>query len=170
MRLQMNRRLATAILGVALAAAACSSSEESGDGRAELAGGGGGGGAAPSGEPLVEGLPVVEVLAPPESGAGEVPLFRWEPVAGASRYIVAVLGPDGPLWGWQGEETEVYLGGLPFERPPGMAGPVIVARTCWSVLARGAAGHVIAVSDFLPVSPGESTGHSCVPGTGAAAG
>ena len=122
---------------------------------------------APSGLPLVEGLAAINVLGPPESGAGEVPLFRWEPVAGASRYDVGVLGPDGPLWAWQGEVTEIYLGGLPLERPPGLAGPVIEAGSCWSVIARGADGHVIAVSEFLPVSPAESVGHACVPGSGA---
>ena len=121
---------------------------------------------APSGLVLVEGLPVIDVLGPPESGAGEVPQFRWEPIAGASRYDVGVLGPDGPLWAWQGEATEIYLGGLPFERPPGLAGPVIAAGSCWSVMARGADGHVIAVSEFLPISPAESTGHTCVPGSG----
>ncbi len=121
---------------------------------------------APSGLPLVEGLPVVDVLGPSESGAGEVPLFRWEPVAGASRYDVGVVGPDGPLWAWQGEANEIYLGGLPVERPPGLAGPVIAAGSCWSVVARGADGHVIAVSEFLPVSPAESVGHTCIPGSG----
>ena len=94
----------------------------------------------PSGLPLVEGIPVVTVLGPPESDAGEVPLFSWEPVAGASRYTVAVLGPDAPFWAWQGEETEIYLGGLPFERPPGWAGPVILPGSCWSVTALGADG------------------------------
>lgn len=169
MRIQMSYRLVFAILGVILAAAACSSSDESGAPDVETSIGGEAD-ATPSGEPLVEGIPAVNVFEPPESGAGEVPLFRWEPVAGASRYLVAVLGPDGPLWGWQGEETEIYLGGLPFERPPGIAGPVIVAGTCWSVMVRDDEGHVMAVSEFLPVSPAESTGHTCVPGTGAEGG
>ncbi len=166
MNTRKRRRLVPALLAVIVVTAACGSGDESEapgvepsiDRAADVA---------PSGPPLVEGIPSVDVLGPPESGAGEVPLFRWEPVAGASRYLVAVLGPDGPLWGWQGEETEIYLGGLPFERPPGIAGPVIVTGTCWSVMARDAEGHVMAVSEFLPVSPAESVGHSCVPGTGA---
>jgi len=121
-------------------------------------------GVVPTGLPLVEGIPAITVLGPSESDAGEVPLFIWEPVAGASRYTVAVLGPDEPFWAWQGEETQIYLGGLPFERPPGWAGPVILPGSCWSVMARGADGHIIAASEFLPVSPAESAGHSCVPG------
>jgi hypothetical protein len=121
---------------------------------------------APTGLPLVEGVPVIGVLGPPEEGAGEVPLFRWAPVAGASRYTVAVIGPNGPLWAWQGEETEIYLGGLPFERPPGWPGPVIAPGSCWSVIARGDDGHVIAVGAFLPISPDDSAGHTCVPGSG----
>lgn len=128
---------------------------------------GGQGAAMPSGMPLVEGLPVIEATGPPEAGAGEVPLFSWEPVPGAARYGLAVLGPDGPLWSWIGEETEIYLGGLPFERPPGWSGPVIEAGTCWSVIAQDAEGRVIAVSEFLPVSPGDATGHVCVPGASA---
>lgn len=122
----------------------------------------------PSGPPLVEGLTRVNVLGPPEGGAGEVPQFRWEPVEGAATYDLVVLGPDGPLWAWSGEETEIRLGALPVERPQGMGGPVIVAGSCWSLVALGADGHAVAVSEFLPVSPAEPDGHVCVPGSGAA--
>jgi hypothetical protein len=121
---------------------------------------------APSGPPLVEGLPIIEVFGPPEVGAGLAPQFRWEPIAAATRYSLALRAPDGPQWAWQGEETEIYIGGLPFERPPGWAGPVIVAGTCWAVMARGADGHVIAASEYLSVSPGDSPGQPCVPGEG----
>jgi hypothetical protein len=123
-------------------------------------------GPAPTGVPLVEGLPAIEVLGPPETDAGQAPLFRWKPVEGAASYHLAVLGPDGPLWAWQGTETEVYLGALPFERPAGWAGPVIVTDTCWSVVAHDADGHVTAASPFLPVSPTDSPGKECVPGEG----
>jgi hypothetical protein len=121
---------------------------------------------APTGVPLVEGLPVMEVLGPAEGGVGPAPMFRWEAVTGAVRYSLAVRGPDGPIWGWQGDETEVYMGGLTFERPAGWAGPEIVAGTCWSVMARDGDGHVIAVSELLPVSPGDPAGHDCLPGQG----
>jgi len=121
---------------------------------------------APTGLPLIDGLPVIDVFAPSESDAGDVPLFRWEAVEGAAEYSLAVRGPDGPLWAWRGTGTQIYFGGLPFERPPGWAGPVMVAGSCWSVLALDRSGHVMAVSELLPVSPAESPGHSCVPGEG----
>jgi hypothetical protein len=118
------------------------------------------------GTPLAQDLPTLAVFAPTEGGAGEAPEFRWEAVEGAVRYSLAVRGPDGPLWGWQGEETQIYFGGLPFERPPGWAGPVLLAGSCWSVVARDTDGHVIAASAILPVSPADSTGHTCGPGEG----
>jgi hypothetical protein len=121
---------------------------------------------APSGEPLVAGVPPIVVLAPAAENAGDAPRFAWEPVESASGYSLAVLGPDGPVWGWQGEETEIYLGGLPFERPPGWAGPVLPEAACWSVIARGADGHVVAVSELLPVSPAAAPDFDCVPGAG----
>lgn len=120
----------------------------------------------PSGEILVEGLPIIEVLSPPESEAGEVPMFSWSPVDGTSTYDVVVLSPDAPIWAWRGEQTEVWLGGLPFERPEGMAGAVLGPGSCWSVLALDAEGQMIAASAFLPVSPGESSDHACEPGRG----
>jgi hypothetical protein len=122
--------------------------------------------AALSGTRLVEGMDRVDVVGPPHEGAGDVPLFAWTPFAGAAQYDLVVLGPEGPIWAWRGAETEVWLGGLPFERPPGVWGPVIVDGSCWSVVALDDAGHAIAVSDFLAVSPGEAAGHQCIPGSG----
>lgn len=113
---------------------------------------------------LADGVPLVELLGPPASGAGRAPLFSWTEIEGAASYRLAVLGPDGPTWAWAGTDTQVYLGGLSFEQPPGWTGPVIEQGSCWSVVARSADGHVIAVSRYQPVSPGESPGHSCVPG------
>ena len=121
----------------------------------------------PTGLPLLEGLAPLAVNGPPVGGAGEVPLFSWELVDGAAVYNLVVLGPDGPIWGWRGVETEIRLGGLPFDRPAGMRGPVIGTDTCWSVIALDTGGHVMAASEFLAVSPGESDGHICVPGSGA---
>ena len=119
-----------------------------------------------SGVRLVEGMDRVDVLGPPHEGAGDAPMFEWEPVAGAAAYDLVVLGPEGPIWAWRGPETEVWLGGLPFERPPGFWGPVITDGSCWSVVALDDADHAIAVSDFLAVSPGEASGHQCLPGSG----
>lgn len=75
----------------------------------------GGNAVAPTGEPLIAGLSEIVVLGPPSSEAGEAPQFRWEPVAAAASYGLVVLGSDGPIWAWQGEETGVWLGGLPFD-------------------------------------------------------
>ena len=122
---------------------------------------------APTGPPLIEGLPLLELLGPNQSGAGDDPLFSWTAVDGAAMYNQVVLGPDGPIWAWRGTETEIRLGGLPFERPTGIGGPVIVDSTCWSVTALDGETHVIAVSEFVPISPGESSGHVCTPGSGA---
>lgn len=88
--------------------------------------------------------------------------------------------PRGTTWRYWGptahrghgeeEETEIYLGGLPFERPPGWRGPALTAGSYRSVTARDTDGRVMTASEFLPVSPGESAGYSCVPGTGAVTG
>ncbi|MCI0686381.1 MAG: hypothetical protein L0Y54_03955 [Sporichthyaceae bacterium] len=103
-------------------------------------------------------MPRVEVVGPPATGAGEVPLFSWKPVDAVALYDLVVVGPDAPIWAWRGTSTEIRLGGLPVERPPGLGGPVIAAGSCWSVVALDAAGHVIAASGVLPVSPGEAGG------------
>lgn len=120
--------------------------------------------APPEGRTFIEGMAKLTVIGPPAGGAGEDPLFIWESVSGADAYDLAVLGPDGPLWSWRGPETEVRMGGLPFERPPGVGGPSIGVASCWSVVALDQEGHVIAASQFLPVAAGESTGHTCTPG------
>ena len=91
----MRHRLILVIVGaLVVTGAGCSSSDEIGvpgvdssiDGTTSVESSiGGNTPVAPTGVPLVEGLPVVEVLGPPEAGAGEAPLFSWKPVAGASR-------------------------------------------------------------------------------------
>ena len=53
-------------------------------------------GGTPDGLPLVEGLAPLDVLGPPVSGAGTVPLFSWQPVDGTDVYQLVVLGPGGP--------------------------------------------------------------------------
>lgn len=120
---------------------------------------------APAGVPLLDGVDQLGVLGPPATGAGEVPLFSWQAVTGAATYDLVIVTPAGPLWAYSGAATEIRLGGLPFDRPEGVSGPVLVAGSCWSVVARDSAGHVTAASEFLLVSPGESNGHSCEPGS-----
>lgn len=156
------------ILVLAMTVAACSgdaATDTSSGGAAETTATAAAEAPAPSGVPLLDGLDQLEVLGPPATGAGEVPLFSWQAVTGAATYDLAILTPAGPLWAWSGAATEIRLGGLPFDRPDGVSGPVLVAGSCWSVIARDTAGHVTAASDYLPVSPGESNGASCEPGS-----
>lgn len=117
----------------------------------------------PQGVPLVDGVAPIALLGPPEVDAGIAPLFSWAPVDGASVYRLAIVGPEGPIWSWTGDTTEVFLGGLDFEQPPGWAGPQLVEGSCWSVTAADAAGDVIAVSSYVPVAPGPTAGPPCTP-------
>jgi len=172
----VSHRIALLATCLLLFAAACSDSEttnttpstvapaEASSGGESDSSSGNDGDAAPTGEPLVVGIAGIVVLEPPTEDAGTAPQFRWEPVDDASTYDLVVLGPEGPLWAWQGAETEIWLGGLPYERPPGVSGPVVVEGTCWSVVARDVEGHVVAASDFLAVSPEGSAEHTCSPG------
>jgi hypothetical protein len=84
-------------------------------------------------------------LEPLTAEIGSVPRFEWEPVDGAVEYRLAVLGPKGPIWAWEGSETSVNLGGLTGDRPELMPGPVVVLGTSWTVAAFDASGAVIDV-------------------------
>lgn len=106
------------------------------------------------GEAIDAGLPGIELVAPAETGAGEVPTFEWEAVDGAARYRLVVLDGSGAmLWAWNGAETKVNLGGVSDDRPEGAAGPVIDAGSTWSVVAFDADGNPLAASSLRPVSP-----------------
>lgn len=95
----------------------------------------------------------VELTAPPEEGAGEMPTFEWEPVEGSAAYRLVVLDAEGqPVWAWEGPDTTVALGGVP-ERPEGAEGPVLTAGSTWSVAALDGEGHVVAVSQVRSASP-----------------
>jgi len=112
------------------------------------------------GTPIFEGLSQLALRGPASSNAGAAPQFAWEAVDGAATYEVAVTGPNGPIWAWSGNETAVWLGGLPFERPPGVGGPILEASSCWSVVARDSEGHAVAISPLVSVSPDGEEG-SC---------
>lgn len=118
-------------------------------------GDGGGSGGAAGGDAVLEdaGVGSVELTGPDEDGAGKVPTFTWEEVEGAVQYRLFVLDAQGrPVWAWQGEGTEVALGGVP-DRPAGEAGPVVTEGSTWSVVALDAEGQVVAASEDRPVSP-----------------
>jgi len=120
------------------------------DGGGQDSGNGGGGGTRLD-APGVEAT--VELTAPPEEGAGEVPTFEWSGVEGAAGYRLAVLNADGEvLWAWEGEETSIPLGAVA-DRPEGTYGPVLTPGSTWSVVALDPTGAVVAVSGVRPVSP-----------------
>jgi len=96
----------------------------------------------------------VELKAPPESGAGKVPTFKWKRVDGAAAYRLAVLDGDGDaFWAWQGTKTSVVLGRVKNRPPKGEAGPIVTDGARWSVVALDAEGRVIAASGFRGLSP-----------------
>lgn len=122
-------------------------------------GGDGNGGTAGDGENGTEPVgggavqAAVELTAPPEEGAGEVPTFEWEPVESAAAYRMVVLDAEGrAVWAWEGPDTSVALGGVP-DRPEGAEGPVLTPGSTWSVAALDAEGHVLAVSPARSASP-----------------
>ena len=98
-------------------------------------------------------LPLVQLVAPDMVGAGRAPTFEWSPVGTADAYRLSVLGPDGPMWAWQGETTSIRYGGV----SDGTNGPSLVPGSWWSVAALAADGSVVALSELRSVSPtGES--------------
>ncbi|MGH2653976.1 MAG: hypothetical protein ACRDHV_06465 [Actinomycetota bacterium] len=143
----MRRLLLLALAGLVVLAAC------TGGGGAEDGGSAGDGGNVdePIGQGAVEAA--IELTAPPEEGAGEVPTFEWEPVGGAAGYRLVVLDAEGrAVWAWEGPDTSVALGGVP-DRPEGSEGPVLTPGSTWSVAALDAEGHVLATSELRPASP-----------------
>jgi len=137
----MAMRSMALVLAVLLPA--CSSGAEDGDESQ-----------APTAGATVAGLGAEIVqIGPPAEGAGEVPVFEWEPLAGATTYILAVRGAAGSaIWAWEGAETRVTLGGVD-GRSTGEPGPVLEPGSSWTVAALDAEGHAIAISASRPVSP-----------------
>ena len=98
-------------------------------------------------------FPLVTLLGPAQTNAGVGPTFEWTPVDGATSYRLSVVGPDGPIWVWEGTETTVALALRPDPRPASAPALEIVAGSSWSVAALDAAGDLIAISGNRPVSP-----------------
>ncbi|MHB8859208.1 MAG: hypothetical protein ACYC6Z_06985 [Thermoleophilia bacterium] len=127
-------------MAVLILAAGCGGSDEAGE--------------ASSHELISPGLPAIELVAPAVTGAGEVPAFEWNPVDGAVSYRLVILdGGGNVLWAWTGADTRVNLGGLQFERPEGVGGPVLTSESSWSVVASDASGNPVATSSIRSVSP-----------------
>jgi len=111
-----------------------------------------------AGEPdgaSVTGEAGLTALGPLEAEVGSVPRFEWSSIEGAVLYRLVVVGPNGPIWAWEGTKTSVNLGGLTGDRPELMPGPVVEDDTSWSVAAFDTDGNVIDV-----VGPINLTGDS----------
>jgi hypothetical protein len=108
-------------------------------------------------------LPEITLLSPSPTGAGPVPVFSWRPVDGAASYRISVLGQQGPIWAWLGDNTEVRMGGLDAEPAPGAGGILLTEPAYWTVAALTEDGRVIALSGLSPVSPDDNP-TSWVPG------
>lgn len=86
------------------------------------------------------------------SGGGERPMLTWDPVDGASTYLVAILDADGnPYWAWRTSDTRVRVGGS--DRSESAPGPRITKGMTWSVMAVDSSGIPIAVSARRPIEP-----------------
>jgi hypothetical protein len=103
-------------------------------------------------EPFLPGLGLETIVqATATSGGGPRPLLAWEPLDGAASYTVVVFDADGsPWWSWQGEETEVHLGG--FQTDAEIGGPTAGAGVTWVVYAYDADGLTIGVSPLRALS------------------
>lgn len=99
------------------------------------------------------GVAGLSLLGPYEAEVGTVPRFEWSDVDGAAKYRLVVLGPQGPIWAWEGTETSVNLGGLTGDRPELMPGPVVEAGTSWSVAAFDASGAVLDIVGPIEIAP-----------------
>jgi hypothetical protein len=87
------------------------------------------------------------------SSGGATPSFSWQPVAGATRYVVIVSssGPVSLAWTWSGTSTSVQFGDTSL---PGLSGsdgevwPLALPAGgyTWSVLALDAGGHIIGLA------------------------
>lgn len=100
------------------------------------------------------GLPLVELCGPLPTEAGPWPTLRWNPVAGAVSYQVAVhTAADAPLWAWTGTATSVVFGGWTDPPPHEVPGLSLTGAAVWFVVAVDAAGVPVAVSPRQLVEP-----------------
>jgi hypothetical protein len=84
---------------------------------------------------------------------GATPSFSWQPVAGATKYVVFVSSsnPASLSWTWSGTSTSVQYGDTSLPGLPGSESdvwPVTLtpAGYTWSVLALNAGGHIIGLA------------------------
>ena len=127
------------VVGLALVLAGCS-----GDGDASPS---------PSSSAVASGsasdvLPGIEANA---ADAGPRPLLSWPAVDGAVEYHVTVFAADGSAnWSWSGTATEVHVGGVADAEG---AGVFVFEPMTWVVMAEGADGEVLGLSEPGALSP-----------------
>lgn len=109
----------------------------------------------PDRRPLFERVGAVPItLLTPEEGVGQHPKFEWQPVQGATRYVLLLITTDDkPYWAWEGTETAVYLGGGSEPPPADSIGPILLRPMKWYVLALDANGKLIGYSEPRPIAP-----------------
>ena len=101
----------------------------------------------------VDGIEQIE-LATPETGNGELPVFKWEAVEGASLYMVIVHRQDGKAyWAWEGSENEVILGNIQDQNTINSGGPRLLEPMTWAVVALDKDDKFIASSILQRISP-----------------
>jgi hypothetical protein len=87
------------------------------------------------------------------SGGGTRPLLEWEPVEGASEYLVIVFADDAqPYWSTITDRTAVHVGGAA-AIPQHNDGPQVADGYSWAVYADDDIGTPIASSPIRSISP-----------------
>ena len=93
-------------------------------------------------------LPTIEANA---ADSGSRPLLSWPAVDGAAEYHVTVFAADGSAhWSWSGTSTEVNVGGV---ADADGAGVFVFEPMTWVVMAAGAVGDVLGLSEPGALSP-----------------
>jgi hypothetical protein len=115
----------------------------------------------PEGEPVTDSelfLPLdadMEIaLLTPENGNGSHPLFEWEAAEGADLYMLFLFDQDhGAYWAWEGNNTQIYLGGFDSEPPENVDGPILLEPMTWVVIAATEDGEFVGSSQEMLVAP-----------------
>lgn len=98
-------------------------------------------------------VPEIELLTPTE-GVGVKPKFEWKAVDGATSYSLMLFDADGKTyWAWMGKSSYIYLGSSLTAPPEDSAGPILQPDMRWAVAAYDAQNHLLATSQFRPISP-----------------
>lgn len=94
-------------------------------------------------------------LTTPGTVPGAWPVLAWEPADGAASYEVTLYAASGQAyWSWNGETTEVRVGGFSEEPAEDSSiGPRVHEPMTWDVVARDADGEIVAQSGERPIAP-----------------